>query len=124
MDMNTPETGSDFNKKMNQAADNAKDSLKNASDKTKDAVQNAADATSDAMGKAVDKTSDAMKKAGDKIKDMFNKDDHDMLIPERTANTMKKLSLKNGKPVTGHRAANMKTISLPSSTVPSWQRTN
>ena len=78
MDMNTPETGSDFNKKMNQAADNAKDSLKNASDKTKDAVQNAADATSDAMGKAVDKTSDAMKKAGDKIRDMFNKDDHDM----------------------------------------------
>lgn len=77
MDTNTPQTGSDFNKKVNQVADNAKDSLKSAGDKTRDAMQNAADKTSDAMNKAADKTSDMLKKAGEKIKDVFHNDDDD-----------------------------------------------
>lgn len=77
MDNNSPQTGSDFNKKVNKAADNAKESLKNAGEKTKDAMHNAADKTSDAMSKAADKTSDMLKKAGDKIKDVFHKDDDD-----------------------------------------------
>ncbi len=74
---NTQTSSSDFNRKVNQKAESAKDSMESAAHTTKNKVEDAADATYNAMEKAVDKTSDALKKAGDSVKEMFTGDHKD-----------------------------------------------
>ena len=74
---NTQTSSSDFNRKVNQKAESAKDSMESAAHTTKNKMEDAADATYNAMEKAVDKTSDALKKAGDSVKEMFTGDHKD-----------------------------------------------